>query len=75
MHAWSRRSAATGELWPASVVLEGEYGIDGVAVTVPVTLGRGGAEQIHEWDLEPGELEALRASAEFVREAVESVDA
>jgi malate dehydrogenase len=65
----------TGELWPASVVLEGEYGIDGVAVTVPVTLGRGGAEQIHEWDLEPGELEALRASAEFVREAVESVDA
>jgi malate/lactate dehydrogenase len=62
-----------GELWPASVVLEGEYGIDGVAVTVPTTIGRGGAEQIHEWELEPGELEVLRASAAFVRSAVESV--
>jgi len=62
-----------GELWPASLVLQGEYGIDGVAVTVPVTIGHAGAERIHEWDLEPGELEALRASAEFVREAVASV--
>jgi malate dehydrogenase len=36
-----------GELWPASVVLEGEFGIEGVAVTVPVTLGRGGGESMH----------------------------
>jgi malate dehydrogenase len=67
--------AGDGELWPASLVLQGEYGIDGVAVTVPVTIGRRGAEQIHEWDLEAGELEALRASAEFVRAAVASVGA
>ena len=32
-----------GELWPASVVLDGEYGIVGAAVTVPVTLARGGS--------------------------------
>ena len=62
-----------GELWPASVVLDGEYGIEGVAVTVPVTIGRGRAGQIHEWELDPGELEALRASAEFVRNAVQSI--
>ena len=62
-----------GELWPASVVLEGEYGIDGVAVTVPVTIGNGGAAEIHEWELGAGDLEALRASAEFVRSAVESI--
>jgi malate dehydrogenase len=62
-----------GELWPASVVLEGEYGIDGVAVTVPVTIGRGGAAQIHEWELGPTDLEALHASAAFVRTAVESI--
>jgi malate/lactate dehydrogenase len=62
-----------GELWPASVVLEGEYGISGVAVSVPVTLGRGGAEQIHEWDLAPADLVALQASAAFVREAVNSL--
>jgi malate/lactate dehydrogenase len=62
-----------GELWPASVVLEGEYGISGVAVSVPVTLGRGGGEQIHEWDLAPADLVALQASAAFVREAVDSL--
>ena len=60
-----------GGLWPASVVLEGEYGIHGVAVTVPVTLGRSGVERIHEWELAPAELSALHASAEFVRAAVE----
>ena len=54
-------------------MLEGEYGIDGVAVSVPVTIARGGAVEIHEWDIAPRELDALRASAEFVRAAVESV--
>jgi malate/lactate dehydrogenase len=62
-----------GELWPASVVLEGEYGIDGVAVTVPVTLGRAGAEAVHEWELAPDELDALRASAELVRTAADGI--
>jgi malate dehydrogenase len=62
-----------GELWPASLVLEGEYGIEGVAVTVPATIGRGGAAQVHEWDLTPAELTALRASAEFVRAAAEGL--
>ena len=33
----------------------------GVAVTVPVTLGRGGAEQIHEWELSPDELDGAAA--------------
>ena len=59
-----------GELWPASVVLDGEYGIEGVALTVPVTIGRGGAEQIHEWELGADDLAALRAAAELVRAAV-----
>ena len=59
-----------GELWPASVVLDGEYGIEGVALTVPVTIGRGGAEQIHEWELGATDLTALHAAAELVRAAV-----
>jgi malate dehydrogenase len=63
----------SGELWPASVVLEGEYGIDGAAVTVPVTIGHGGAGQIHEWELGPDDLDALRASAELVRAAAEGI--
>ncbi len=58
-----------GELWPASLVLDGEYGITGVALTVPVTLAGGGAERIHEWDLSPTEAAALHAGAALVREA------
>jgi malate/lactate dehydrogenase len=56
--------------WPASVVLAGEYGIDGAAVTVPVALGPGGAERIHEWELAPDELAGLRTAAEGVSRAV-----
>lgn len=65
--------AGDGELWPASLVLEGEYGIEGVAVTAPVTLARGAAAEIHEWELAPSEREALLASAAFVREAVAGI--
>jgi malate dehydrogenase len=64
----------SGELWPASVVLAGEYGIDGVAVSVPVTLGPGGFERIHEWELAADDLAALHASAEYVRTAVDSIE-
>jgi len=60
-------------LWPTSVVLAGEYGISGVAISVPVTLGSGGVEQIHEWELTSTDLAALHASADFVRDAVESI--
>jgi malate/lactate dehydrogenase len=63
----------SGDPWPASVVLAGEYGIEGVAVSVPVTLGPGGAEEIHEWELAPGDLEALRRSAEVVRAMVDGL--
>jgi malate/lactate dehydrogenase len=50
-------------------VLDGEYGIDGVSVTVPATIGRVGAGSIHECELSADELAALRASVEFVRAA------
>ncbi len=58
------------EPWPASVVLEGEYGIAGVAVSVPVALAPGGVAHVHEWTLRADDLEALRASAELVRTAL-----
>lgn len=58
-----------GERFPASVVLEGEYGIAGVSVGVPVKVGRGGVEEILEWDLSDAERQALSAAAECVRAA------
>ena len=62
-----------GELWPASVVLEGEYGVSGVALTVPVTLARGGVQQLDEWDLTGEQRAAMRAAGEAVREATEAL--
>jgi malate/lactate dehydrogenase len=62
-----------GQLWPASVMLEGEYGVDGVSLSVPVRLGGGGVRRIEQWDLSAREEEALRAGAQFVREAAEAL--
>lgn len=62
-------SGASGQ-WTASVVLEGEYGIDGVAVSVPVSFEANGSAAIHQWELRPEQLELLRASAEHVRRLV-----
>jgi malate/lactate dehydrogenase len=64
----------TAQPWPASVVLEGEYGIAGVALTVPVTLGHGGVERIHEWELTDDQAAGLRAGAEVVRASLAAVD-
>jgi malate dehydrogenase len=53
--------------WPASIVLRGEYGLEDVAVSVPVSLGPEGARAIHEWPLADDELAGLRRAAESVR--------
>jgi malate/lactate dehydrogenase len=62
-----------GELWPASVALDGEYGVEGVCLSVPVTIGRGGLREIHEWELGPAESEGMQRAARFVREAADSI--
>ena len=58
-------------LLPACVRLGGQYGIDGVYVGVPVVLGAGGVEEIVVLELTDDELEALKASADHVRETIE----
>jgi len=60
-----------GAVWPVSLVLEGEYGIDGSAVSVPVILGADGAREVVEWELADDELAALHASADVVRGLIE----
>ncbi|HKB19960.1 MAG TPA: malate dehydrogenase [Gaiellaceae bacterium] len=55
---------------PCTAYLEGEYGIDGLYMGVPVKLGAGGIEEIVELDLTVDEQTALQASAEAVREVV-----
>jgi malate dehydrogenase len=55
---------------PCTALLEGEYGIDGLYMGVPVKLGSAGIEQIVELELTSDERAALDASAEAVREVV-----
>jgi malate dehydrogenase len=55
---------------PCTAYLEGEYGIDGLYMGVPVKLGREGAEQIIELDLDESERAALATSADAVRDVV-----
>ena len=59
---------------PCAVLCEGEYGLKDVVVGVPVKIGRNGAEQVVEYELEPGEQAALEASANAVRELCARVD-
>jgi malate dehydrogenase len=53
---------------PCAAYLEGEYGISGCFVGVPVKLGAKGIETIYEVKLDSGELAALQASAGAVKE-------
>lgn len=57
------------EPWPASVVLEGEYGVSGVSLSVPVSFGPGGVAEVHEWELSADEAAGFRKAADYVREA------
>jgi malate dehydrogenase len=55
---------------PCAVRLEGEYGIHGLFVGVPVKLGKDGVEKIYEIKLDESETAALRKSADAVAELV-----
>ncbi len=56
---------------PCTAYLEGEYGIEGLYMGVPVKLGSGGIEAIYELDLSKDEQALLDASAGAVREVVD----
>ena len=58
------------KILPCAVYLEGEYGIHGLFVGVPVKLGARGAEEIIQIKLTAEENTALQKSAGSVRELV-----
>ncbi len=59
------------EILPCAARLDGQYGVDGLFVGVPVKLGRAGITQIVEIELAPEEQAAFDRSAASVRELVE----
>jgi malate dehydrogenase len=60
---------------PCAALCQGEYGIDGLFVGVPVKLGKDGVEEIIEIDLSDRERDELHRSADAVRELVDAMAA
>ena len=56
---------------PCAAYLQGEYGVDGLFIGVPVRLGEAGIEEIIQVDLSDEEKAALNSSAAAVKDLVE----
>ncbi len=54
------------KIFPCSTLLEGEYGLKDLCIGVPVVLGRDGIEKIVDIELNDGERNHLKESAEGV---------
>ena len=79
--AWYAPGAAVAEMvhavaldqkrvLPCTAYLDGEFGIEGLYMGVPVRLGAGGVEEIVELELSEDERAELTRSADAVREVV-----
>jgi malate dehydrogenase len=60
---------------PCAVHLNGEYGVKGLYVGVPVVIGKGGVERIIELDLLPEEKTMFDKSVEAVQSLKNEVQA
>ena len=58
---------------PVSVVLEGEYGLRGLALSLPAIVGRQGLEEVLEISLNQTEGQALSASAQQLGQVVSTL--
>jgi malate dehydrogenase len=58
-------------LLPCAVLAEGEYGLKDVYIGMPAVLGKQGVKQIVELKLEKEEAEALKKSAESIKENID----
>ncbi|MCL4535608.1 MAG: malate dehydrogenase [Bacteroidetes bacterium] len=60
-------------LMPCSAILDGEYGLKGLSIGVPVVLGRGGIERIEQWDLDEFERERFYRGARVLQDMCRSL--
>jgi L-lactate dehydrogenase len=58
---------------PVSTLLQGEYGIEGVYLSVPCIIGRAGIERVIEIPLDESERAGLHASAQVLRQSLREV--
>ncbi|MBN1570372.1 MAG: hypothetical protein JXA73_21195 [Acidobacteria bacterium] len=64
----------SGEIFPCSAILNGEYGLRGFSMSVPAALGRNGMQEILEWELAPDEQERLKSTIDLLKDAARVVD-
>ncbi|MGD8817129.1 MAG: malate dehydrogenase [Acidobacteriota bacterium] len=62
------------EILPCAAYLEGEYGVEGAYVGVPVVLGAGGMEKVFEIELSGDERTAFEDSVADVKELIAKLD-
>jgi malate dehydrogenase len=58
---------------PCAALLQGEYGVDGLYVGVPVVIGAGGVERVMEIDLSADEQKLFEESVSHVRDLVKGI--
>jgi malate dehydrogenase len=61
-------------IFPCCALLNGQYGLKGIYLGVPVKLGRNGIEEIIELKLNDDEMKLLHASAKSVKEVMDVLD-
>ena len=53
---------------PCAAYVDGQYGVDGLYVGVPVMIGAGGVEQVIEIELDDADKAGLQVSVDAVKE-------
>lgn len=59
---------------PVSTVLNGQYGLEGLALSVPSVVGKDGVEEVLEIPLSQEEQEALAASAAQLKSVIRTLE-
>lgn len=62
------------EVIPCSVMLDGEYGVSGISMSVPVKLGKNGVLDIIEYDLALDEVEGVKKTFATLKAAARIVE-
>jgi malate dehydrogenase len=67
-------ASGAARVYPCSIVLDGEYGVRKMSMSVPVVLGKAGVRDILEWELTPDEQTALQKSIDTLTPAMRYVE-
>jgi malate dehydrogenase len=63
--AWDRK-----EILPASSFLDGQYGVSGIGIGVPLMLGSSGVEKVYELQLNEGERAQFMKGVDTIKEGI-----